>query len=155
MDLEREFLQDGVGVLGPIIDNEQCINLKNQFSKIRPIDAQFFKEKVFLKENEFDPKKSHYGTGPGIGRNLTERVNLDFIEKNPIVQETLAKVLGSDYKIMGKKFVMGLPENMIPDWINKRSKNLGFVNLCALVRPEFRDMTYFHGIDYQDRKSVV
>jgi ectoine hydroxylase-related dioxygenase (phytanoyl-CoA dioxygenase family) len=49
---------------------------------------------------------------------------------------------------MGKKFVMGLPENMIPDWINKRSKNLGFVNLCALVRPEFRDMTYFHGIDY-------
>ena len=43
---------------------------------------------------------------------------------------------------------MGLPENMIPDWINKRSKNLGFVNLCALVRPEFRDMTYFHGIDY-------
>jgi ectoine hydroxylase-related dioxygenase (phytanoyl-CoA dioxygenase family) len=49
---------------------------------------------------------------------------------------------------MGKKFVMGLPKNMIPDWINKRSKNLGFVNLCALVRPEFRDMTYFHGIDY-------
>ena len=82
MDLEREFLQDGVSVLGPIIDNEQCINLKNQFSKIRPIDAQFFKEKVFLKENEFDPEKSHYGTGPGIGRNLTERVNLDFIEKN-------------------------------------------------------------------------
>ena len=148
MDLEHEFLQDGVSVLGPIIDNEQCINLKNQFSKIRPIDAQFFKEKVFLKENEFDPEKSHYGTGPGIGRNLTERVNLDFIEKNPIVQETLSKVLGSDYKIMGKKFVMGLPENMIPDWINKRSKNLGFVNLCALVRPEFRDMTYFHGIDY-------
>jgi len=148
LDLEREFLQDGVSVLGPIIDNEQCINLKNQFSKIRPIDAQFFKEKVFFKENEFDPKKSHYGTGPGIGRNLTERVNLDFIEKNPIVQETLSKVLGSDYKIMGKKFVMGLPENMIPDWINKRSKNLGFVNLCALVRPEFRDMTYFHGIDY-------
>ena len=148
MDLEREFLQDGVSVLGPIIDNEQCINLKNQFSKIRPIDAQFFKEKVFFKENEFDPKKSHYGTGPGIGRNLTERVNLDFIEKNPVVQKTLSKVLGSDYKIMQKIFVMGLPENMIPDWINERSKNLGFVNLCALVKPEFRDMTYFHGIDY-------
>ena len=49
---------------------------------------------------------------------------------------------------MQKIFVMGLPENMIPDWINERSKNIGFVNLCALVRPEFRDMTYFHGIDY-------
>ena len=49
---------------------------------------------------------------------------------------------------MQKIFVMGLPKNMIPDWINERSKNLGFVNLCALVRPEFRDMTYFHGIDY-------
>ena len=148
MDLEREFLQEGVIELGSILDINQCNNLKNQFNKIRPIDAQFFKEKVFLKEHEFDPEKSQYRTGPGPGRNLTEHVNLDFIEKNPIVQETLSKVLGSDYKIMGKKFVMGLPENMIPDWINKRSKNLGFVNLCALVRPEFRDMTYFHGIDY-------
>ena len=148
MDLEHEFLQEGVIDLGTIIDIDQCNNLKNQFNKIRPIDAQFFKEKVFLKESEFDPENSHYGTGPGAGHNLTERVNLDFIEKNPVVHETLSKVLGSDYKIMGKKFVMGLPENMIPDWINKRSKNLGFVNLCALVRPEFRDMTYFHGIDY-------
>ena len=148
MDLEHEFLQEGLVELGPILDVEQCSNLKEQFNKIRPIDAQFFKENVFYKENEFDPNKSHYGTGPGPGRNLTERVNLDFIEKNPIVQETLTKVLGSDYKIMQKIFVMGLPENMIPDWINERSKNLGFVNLCALVRPEFRDMTYFHGIDY-------
>ena len=148
LDLEREFLQEGVIDLGPIIDIDQCNNLKNQFNKLRPIDARFFKEKVFLKEHEFDPKKSQYGTGPSTGHNLTERVNLDFIEKNPLVQETLSKVLGSDYKIMQKKFVMGLPENMIPDWINKRSKNLGFVNLCALVRPEFRDMTYFHGIDY-------
>ena len=148
LDLEHEFLQEGVIDLGPIIDIDQCNNLKNQFNKLRPINVQFFKEKVFLKESEFDPEKSHYGTGPGVGRNLAERVNLDFIEKNPVVHETLSKVLGSDYKIMGKKFVMGLPENMIPDWINKRSKNLGFVNLCALVRPEFRDMTYFHGIDY-------
>ena len=141
-------MQEGLVELGPILDIKQCTDLKNQFNKLRPIDAQFFKEKVFYKENEFDPNKSHYGTGPGPGRNLTERVNLDFIEKNPIVQETLTKVLGSDYKIMQKIFVMGLPKNMIPDWINERSKNLGFVNLCALVRPEFRDMTYFHGIDY-------
>ena len=148
LDLEHEFLQEGLVELGSILDIKQCTDLKNQFNKLRPIDAQFFKEKVFYKENEFDPNKSHYGTGPGPGRNLTERVNLDFIEKNPIVQETLTKVLGSDYKIMQKIFVMGLPKNMIPDWINERSKNLGFVNLCALVRPEFRDMTYFHGIDY-------
>ena len=148
MDLEHEFLQEGFVKLGSILDVDQCKKLKDQFHKLRPIDTQFFKENVFYQENEFDPNKSHYGTGPGTGRNLTEHVNLDFIEKNPIVQETISKVLGSDYKIMQKIFVMGLPENMIPDWINKRSKNLGFVNLCALVRPEFRDMTYFHGIDY-------
>ena len=148
MDLEHEFLQEGFVKLGSILDIDECAKLKDQFNKLRPIDAQFFKEKVFLKENEFDSSKSHYGTGPGTGRNLTENVNLDFIEKNPVVQETLSKVLGSDYKIMQKIFVMGLPENMIPDWINERSKNLGFVNLCALVKPEFRDMTYFHGIDY-------
>jgi hypothetical protein len=148
LDLEHEFLQEGFVKLGPVLDVDQCKKLKDQFNKLRPIDAQFFKENVFYKENEFDSDKSHYGTGPGTGRNLTERVNLDFIEKNPVVQETLSKVLGSDYKIMQKIFVMGLPENMIPDWINERSKNLGFVNLCALVKPEFRDMTYFHGVDY-------
>ena len=148
LDLEHEFLQEGFVELGPILDVEWCTNIKKQFNKLRPIDVQFFKENVFYKENEFDPTKSQRGTGPGPGRNLTERVNLDLIEKNPIIQETLSKVLGSDYKIMQKIFVMGLPKNMIPDWINERTKNLGFVNLCALVRPEFRDMTYFHGIDY-------
>ena len=148
MDLEHEFLQEGFVKLGPVLDVDRCKDLKDQFNKLRPIDAQFFKENVFYQESEFDPNKSHYGTGPGTGRNLTEHVDLDFIEKNPVVQETLSKVLGSDYKIMQKIFVMGLPKNMIPDWINERSKNLGFVNLCALVKPEFRDMTYFHGIDY-------
>ena len=148
MNLEQEFLEEGFIKLGPILDVNECKNLKEEFNKRRPIDAEFFKEKVFYKENEFDPTKSGYGTGPGPGRNLTEHMNLDFIEKNPMMQETLSKVLGSDYKIMQKIFVMGLPENMVPDWIIERTKNVGFVNFCALVRPEFRDMTYFHGIDY-------
>jgi len=148
MDFEQEFLNDGVVGLGPILDVDECKKLKEKFHEKRPNDQKFFKENVFYKQNEFDPTKSHRGTGPHPGRNLTESMNLDFIEKNPIVKETLSKVLGSDYKIIQKIFVMGLPENMIPEWVMKQTKEAGFVNFCALVKPEFRDMTYFHGIDY-------
>ena len=57
MDLEHEFLQEGVVELGSILDIDQCSNLKNQFNKLRPIDVQFFKEKVFYQERQIGYKE--------------------------------------------------------------------------------------------------
>lgn len=138
---------DGFVDLGTILDIDKCNDLLKRFYELRPFSEQFFKEQVFFKENEYDESKSHVGTGPRPGRNLTEHVNLDFIENNSIIKKTLSKILGDDYHIMTKKFVMGVPESMIPDWYLSKRKT-GYSQITPFLRPEFRDMSYFSGIDY-------
>ena len=130
--------------------------LMKSIHDIRSFEQQFFKNNIFVDENDPDVNIMERGSGPGPGRNLVEKVNLDFIEKNDKLQKILSDILGSDYKIMTKKFVMGIPQNMIPDWILEKTKGVGSVNLCAYVKPEYRDMTYFHGIDFhQDLKEFL
>ncbi len=147
MDYIDDFFRDGLVNFGTILDIDKCNDLMKQFYQLRPFTEQYFKENVFLKENEYDESKSHIGTGPHPGRNLTEHVNLDFIENNPIIKKTLSEILGDDYNIMQKIFVMGVPENMIPDWYLHRRKT-GYMPLAPFLRPEFYDMTFFSGIDY-------
>ena len=147
MDYTNDFFRDGFVNLGTVLDTDKCNDLLKQFYQLKPFDEQFFKEHVFIKENEYDESKSHIGTGPHPGRNLTEHVNLDFVENNSIIKKTLSKILGDDYHIMQKIFVMGVPENMIPDWYLRRRKD-GYMPLAAFLRSEFYDMTYFSGIDY-------
>ena len=48
---------------------------------------------------------------------------------------------------MQKIFVMGVPENMIPDWYLRRRKS-GYAPLAPFLRSEFYDMSFFFGIDY-------
>ena len=148
MDYTNDFLRDGVVKLGNILDVDKCKNTMKQFYKLKPFNEQFFKENVFIKENEFDESKSHVGSGPRPGRNLTEEIDLEYIEKNPIVQKTLSTILGSDYNIMQKIFVMAPPTNWIPDWWKKKYVDYGHLNICGYVNDEFRDMTYFYGVDY-------
>ena len=142
------FLDTGFVNLGEIIDKKQCKELMKLLHNLRSFEQNFFKKNIFLDENDPDVNIMERGVGPGPGRNLVEKVSLDFIEKNKELQNVLSDILGSDYKIMTKKFVMGIPQNMIPDWILEKTKGVGSVNLCAYIKPEYRDMTYFHGIDF-------
>ncbi len=148
MTVADTFLDTGFVNLGEIIDKKQCKDLMKSLDDIRSFEQKFFKENIFVDENDPDVNIMERGTGPGPGRNLVEKVNLDFIEKNKELQKVLSNILGSDYKIMTKKFVMGIPRNMIPDWILEKTNGVGSVNLCAYVKPEYRDMTYFYGIDF-------
>lgn len=142
------FLDTGFVNLGEIIDKKQCKDLMKSLYDIRSFEKKFLKETIFVDKNDPDVNIMERGVGPGPGRNLAEKVNLDFIEKNKELQKALSDILGLDYKIMSKKFVMGIPQNMIPDWILEKTKGVGSVNLCAYIKPEYRDMTYFHGIDF-------
>lgn len=148
MTVSDIFLDTGFVNLGEIIDKKQCKDLMKSLDEIRCFEKKFLKETIFVDENDPDVNIMERGTGPGPGRNLVEKVNLEFIEKNKVLQKVLSNILGSDYKIMTKKFVMGMPQNMIPDWILEKTKGVGSVNLCAYIKPEYRDMTYFHGIDF-------
>jgi len=44
--------------------------------------------------------------------------------------------------------VMGVPGHFIPQWVLDYTKNSHTVNLGQFIKPEYRDITYFRGIDF-------
>ena len=99
---------------------------------------------------------------PRPGRNLLERFEdrLGFVEADPQVIAALTELLGEDYEILVKKLVCGVPASAVPAWVRARIEGNPVNNLGAYVRPEYRDVTYFYGIDfhqdlidYKDREA--
>src|SRR5581483_11649771 len=57
-------------------------------------------------------------------------------------------LLGGDYRLLDRKIVCGVPASAVPAWLKARITDNPVNNLGAYVRPEFRDVTYFYGIDF-------
>ena len=62
--------------------------------------------------------------------------------------ETLDELLGVGHELLDRKVVCGVPDSVLPDWIKRRILGNPVNNLGAFVRPEYRDITYFYGIDF-------
>jgi hypothetical protein len=109
-----------------------------------------FGENLFLTEAEFDANPQYVGVNPGPGRNLLEQFDdeLAFVEKDSGITEALGAMLGEDYEILLKKLICGVPSSVVPAWLRARIAGNPVNNLGAYVRPEYRDVTYFYGIDF-------
>lgn len=140
-----QFAASGLVELGAVLDTGACARL---LARIRA--TRSFSSSLFLSEAEFLADPQHVGVNPRPGRNLLESFNEDlgFIESNPAVVEALHEAIGPDYHILNKKLVCGVPERHLPDWLVRRIKGNAVNNLGAYARPEYRDITYFYGIDY-------
>ena len=57
-------------------------------------------------------------------------------------------ILGDEYKILIKKYVAALSKKHLPDYVLKIAQKSLAANLNPYIKNEFRDMTYFRGIDY-------
>jgi hypothetical protein len=126
--------------------------LKN-ISKIKCIDAlrmiletREFNTGLFLDESEFRKQEVRWGTNPKPGRNLTEM--LDIKSMIDEIKPELTEILGNDFEIMFPKVICGVPESWLPEYVKKEILMTPIPNLGAFIKPEFRDITYFHGIDY-------
>lgn len=140
-----QFLENGFADLGRIIDPAACASLLSGIRRGRQFDADMFlTERAFLA----DPRMK--GVNPRPGRNLLEgfQDELDCVEGHGSLSRLLTALLGTGYTILDKKLVCGVPERWIPDWLVRRIKGNPVNNLGAYVRPEFRDVTYFYGIDF-------
>ncbi|NBB65688.1 hypothetical protein GVN18_41225 [Pseudomonas sp. ODNR1LW] len=117
-------------------------------NKIRAVRR--FDESLFLEEEAFDHDPQYRGVNPRPGRNLLERFDADlaFVEQDRSVVSTLTELLGPDYVITDRKIVCGVPSRSIPDWLKARIEGAPVNNLGPYVRPEYRDVTYFYGIDF-------
>lgn len=140
----EHFPDNGFSQLGSIIEISKCKDLLDSVYSTRKFDSD-----LFLNEDEFKSKPIMKGTNPTRGGfNLAEKFDLSFIEENKLFKSAVSDILGNNYQILLKKFVMGTPESIMPDWVVKHTKGHKVANLGPYIKPIYRDITYFHGIDW-------
>lgn len=109
-----------------------------------------FDEGLFLSEAEFDACPQYTGVNPRPGRNLLDTLEsrLAFVERDAAIVESLIALLGEGYELLNRKIVCGVPASAVPDWLRARIEGNPVNNLGAWVKPLYRDITYFYGIDF-------
>ncbi len=141
---ENQFISDGLISLNEVIDKQKCSDLISSVKNTRD-----WSENIFRSYEEVINFPQTKKTNPGRGvSNLAEKYDLSFIENNPIVVNALNTILGSDYEIILKKFVVAVPDSWLPDWCKKDVNKMIAANLGPLIKEEYRDVSYFRGIDY-------
>lgn len=136
------FVQDGFRSCGAVFDPALCKTLLEQVATTRDF------RNIFLSEAEYRSNPQHKGVNPRPGRNLLAKLDSDFIFSNETFTSEMRKVLGDRWRILDYKFVMGVPHDSLPDWIQKETEGKLVANLGAYVQECYRDITYFHGIDF-------
>ena len=140
-----DFIRDGAHLLADPVDAAACADLLAEIRATRDFD-----ETLFLSQAAFDADPQYTGVNPKPGRNLLDRFEdrLGFVEQAPQLVEAITTLLGPDYEILNRKVVCGVPAGAIPDWLRTRIQGNPVNNLGAYVRPQYRDVTYFYGIDF-------
>jgi hypothetical protein len=140
-----DFARDGAHVFDDLVDPAAAADLLADIRATRPFD-----HRLFLTEAEFDADPQYVGVNPRPGRNLLERFEdrLGFVDQAPHVASALQALLGEGYELLNRKVVCGVPQASVPEWLRQRILGNPVNNLGAYVRPEYRDVTYFYGIDF-------
>ena len=140
----NSFSEDGFIDFGPILDKDKCSKLLEQVHDTREWSQNLFRSQEACLS---DPQMKKTNPGKGIC-NLAENYDLDFIEKHPVFTQHLERILGNNYRILLQKFVVGVPNDWVPDWLKAVIEHQLVSNLGPYIKKQFRDVTYFRGIDY-------
>jgi hypothetical protein len=130
---------------------ENGANKKNSLELLNKVhEDRSFGEGIFLEEQTFKENPKFKGVNPKPGRNLAEKLAsyTGYIDEDTDVIHNLEAILGKGYQIMDKKFVCGVPRFWIPKWVEDYIAETGVKNLGPYIKPEYRDITYFFGIDF-------
>ena len=140
-----DFAEHGHHLFPTPVDPAAATELLAAIHADRAFDAGLFQD-----EADFLANPQHIGVNPRPGRNLLEKFEhqLGFIERAPMIVSALVDLLGSDYEILNRKIVCGVPDSVLPGWVKTRIAGNPVNNLGAFVKPEYRDITYFYGIDF-------
>ncbi|MEH1867858.1 MAG: phytanoyl-CoA dioxygenase family protein [Nostoc sp.] len=137
------FLEQGYCSLGEVVNQQKCKELLEFIKTTRD-----FERDLFLEKEDFYAHPQYTGVNPCPGRNILEGLDLSFIEQNTVLQSLLSELLGEEYSVVIKKVICGVPKKWIPDWVISEIDKLPVPNLGAFIKPDYRDITYFHGIDF-------
>ncbi|MGA0603396.1 hypothetical protein ACO2Q3_21995 [Caulobacter sp. KR2-114] len=141
----RDFIDHGYHVFPGGVDPVAADRLLAKLKATRDWDHS-----LFLTEAAFDADPQYTGVNPKPGRNLLEGLDEDlaFVEQDPGIVAGLTEVLGPGYELMNRKVVCGVPARSVPAWLKARITDNPVNNLGAYVKPQYRDVTYFYGIDF-------
>lgn len=140
----QRFRDDGVALLGQVVDAGRCAQLLNEILATRSFGAD-----LFLSEEEFRANPQRRGVNPRAGRaNVVDRFDLSFIIEAPAIEVLLDQLCGPGRRTLLAKAVCGAPLSWLPEYVREEIREAPAAMLGPYVRPSYRDMTYFHGIDY-------
>jgi hypothetical protein len=137
------FEKDGIQNCGSIYKKKDCLKLIRDVKKNRDFKKIFFSKKEYQKSS-----KTPFGSNPKPGYNLLHKLDCKFIFDNKKFKKEMIKTLGENYRVLDYKLVMGVPDSYLPKWIVKETLNQHTINLGKYIKPKFRDITYFRGIDF-------
>ncbi len=153
-DLNLEsFKEDGFIKFDDLIDRNLCTDL---YLKVK--NNRNWGKDLFLLEQEYKKNPQIKKVNPGKNiQNFVSKCNLDFIEKNPQIVRILKKILGENYYVILSKFVVAVPRNWMPNYVEEMDKKKPLKNFNRFIKKKYRDVTYFRGLDYHmdsiDRKN--
>lgn len=139
MKKKNKFSDEGYLELKSLLNKKKCKKINDEILKTKNINKEIFfenkKEYLKNKNKKFKPK------------NILDNFNLDFILKNKKFVSKIESILGKDYYLYASRVICAVPHKALPDWISSKM-DTGQPNLTDFIKHEFRDMRYFHGIDY-------
>ncbi|QUD89719.1 hypothetical protein [Phenylobacterium montanum] len=140
-----DFTEHGRHILPAPVDAEAAAALLAEIRADRS-----FGQALFLDQASFEANPQYTGVNPRPGRNLLDRFadRLGFVEGSPMVTGALDALLGQGWEVLNRKIVCGVPQSAIPGWVKDKIGDDLVNNLGPYVRPEYRDVTYFYGIDF-------
>ena len=145
--MKYRFDSQGVERFNNIYDPKDCSRLIKSIYSNRDFNKLFMTKKAFEKERDA-AKNVKIRKNPRPGHNLLDKLDCSFIFETQKAVSTFKKILGNYYRILDHKLVMGVPQDKIPKWVKDYTKGFHTVNLADYIKPIYRDITYFRGIDY-------
>ena len=142
LNRRKKFLNEGYSSFPPFFDKKKIKKLRSTVARSRDF------KKIFVSKKYFEDKQEYKGTNPKPGRNLAEKLETNFIFSNKNFRKELEIILGTRCKILDYKFVVAVPNKIIPKWIIKIIDNDPIANMGGFIKEKYRDMTYFRGIDF-------
>ena len=136
MNEAKKFINLGYLGFRNFLNKDLCKKLNHDISKIRRISKN-----TFLSRKDYSIKQKKNT------KNILDNFNLDFIFKNKIFLKKIKFILGEDFELYAKRIICGIPHKFFPTWISPHM-DLNHHNIGNFIKPKYRDIRYFHGIDY-------